>query len=100
MTAPRWTTTRLYSLEYTDQEAVARAKNLRPYKVALSFTMREEAETTVSDDESMARDEGELTILEVERSDGSSGMGDLNVRLQTLSEEEGYWLDTGVLENI
>ena len=100
LTAPRWTTTRLYSLEYTDQEAVARAKNLRPYKVALSFTMREEAETTVSDDESMARDEGELTILEVERSDGSSGMGDLNVRLQTLSEEEGYWLDTGVLENI
>ena len=100
LTAPRWTTTRLYSLEYTDQEAVARAKNLRPYKVALSFTMREETEATVSDDESMARDEGELTILEVERSDGSSGMGDLNVRLQTLSEEEGYWLDTGVLENI
>ena len=100
LAAPRWTTTRLYSLEYTDQDAVGRAKNLHPYKVTLSFTMREETEATVSDDGSMARDEGELTIAEVERNDGSSGMGDLNVRLQTLSEEEGYWLDTGVLENI
>lgn len=101
LSASRWTTTRLYSLEYTSQEAIARAKNLRPYKVTLAFTMREEDETNPADrDNANLRDEGELTIVDIERSDGSSGLGDLNVRLQTLSEEEGYWLDTGVLENI
>ena len=51
-------------------------------------------------EERIERDEGELYITEVERSDGSSGQGDIIIRLQTLSEEEGYWLDTGLLEII
>ena len=97
----RWTTTRLYSLEYADQEAIARAKNLRPYRITLGFTMREDdEERLMASDAVDLRDEGELSIIDVERSDGSSGLGDLLVRLQTLSEEEGYWLDTGVLDNI
>lgn len=102
LSASRWTTTRLYSLEYANQDAIARAKNTRPYKLTLSFTMREvdEEAAIMMGEQRILRDEGELSILEVERSDGSSGMGDLVVRLQTLSEEEGYWLDTGLLENI
>lgn len=102
LSASRWTTTRLYSLEYANQEAIARAKNTRPYKLTLSFTMREidpEAAIMMGEDH-IQRDEGELSITEVERSDGSSGQGDIIIRLQTLSEEEGYWLDTGLLENI
>ncbi len=102
LAASRWTTTRLYSLEYANQEAIARAKNTRPYKLTLSFTMREidqEAAIMMGEDH-IERDEGELSITEVERNDGSSGQGDIVIRLQTLSEEEGYWLDTGLLENI
>ena len=102
LTASRWTTTRLHSLEYANQDAIARAKNTRPYKVTLSFTMREidqEAAMIMGEDR-IERDEGELSIADVERSDGSSGQGDIIIRLQTLSEEEGYWLDTGLLENI
>ena len=102
LAASRWTTTRLYSLEYANQEAIARAKNTRPYKLTLSFTMREvdNEAAMMMGEERIERDEGELYITEVERSDGSSGQGDIIIRLQTLSEEEGYWLDTGLLEII
>lgn len=86
--AERWTTTRFYLLDYVNnQRLTANTLNL-PLKVGLKLDL--------SDSED--RDEGEFIIEEITDALGEDIGGNLlEMRLQTLPREEGFWLDTGVI---
>ena len=60
--------------------------------MALRFDVAE-----LEDGPNADRDEGELVVEEIEAADGTPvNRRDLDIRLQTLPSDEGYWLDTGV----
>ena len=88
--AERWTTTRFYMMDFASSAARNNARGRLPYEVKLVFTVADLAD--VSD-----RDEGELAVEEIGAVDGTPvSPQDLEIRLQTLPADEGYWLDTGV----
>lgn len=92
--AERWTTTRFHIIDFATAEARSNAKGRLPYTVKLAYRMpsQDEAEDTHAD-----RDEGELTIEEIVMRDGEPvHPGELEIRLQTLPSEEGFWLDSGI----
>ncbi len=99
LAAERWTTTRLYMLEYVNEGAMSRARNALPYTVTLMFTMKpvDEEKAAEQGAATIDRDEGRLEIYEAVNRHGDSVAGDLSIRLQTMPQDEGYWLDTGVL---
>ena len=83
----RWTATPLYYLELTNPQSASR--------LALPLTvMLERAEVDEGDE---ARKE-DFKVVEVEDADGEARPKSLlQLRLQTLKSEAGYWLDTGIL---
>lgn len=89
--AERWTTTRLYLLDFTP-DAKSNTSKALPYEIELSFKVAELDDSSAMID----RDEGELIIENVVDATGAGRMKDVEIRLQTLSEVEGYWLDTGI----
>jgi len=89
----RWTTTRFHLIDFATEEARRKASGRLPYKLALKFSLAE-----LDDSEESQRDEGELIIEEItDKSDVSVNRRDVEVRLQTLPLDEGYWLDTGIV---
>ncbi len=94
LAAPRWTATRAYRMDYASPEAQKRASNKTPYLVKLKLYLDEMLEGTEH------REEGELVIEDIENKDKESvSTRDLKILLRTLrkEEDEGFWLDTGVL---
>ncbi|MDR1686476.1 MAG: virulence factor SrfB [Desulfovibrio sp.] len=92
----RWPTTRFYVVDFASEEDRMRAAGKLPYTLTLRFLQRGAEEGTVAD----GVDEGELSILSVADNAGNPVRGGgraVEVRLQTLPLDEGYWLDTGVL---
>ena len=90
--AERWTTTRFYMMDFASPAARNNARGRLPYSVALRFDVAE-----LEDGPNADRDEGELVVEEIEAADGTPvNRRDLDIRLQTLPSDEGYWLDTGV----
>ncbi len=88
--AERWTTTRFYMMDFASPAARNNARSRLPYDVKLVFAVADLAD--VSD-----RDEGELAVEEIAAVDGTPvSPHDLEIRLQTLPADEGYWLDAGV----
>lgn len=86
--AERWTTTRFYTLDYADNQRLIS----HSYKLPLQVTLRLDLE------DSEERDEGEFEIVEINDSANESVKdGLLDVRLQTLPRNEGFWLDTGII---
>ncbi len=103
LNADRWTATRFYMLEYANEEASSRARNRKPYTVTLSYTLKEGTQVLAGgqDEKQFLEDEGELRVDSiVDSTGGGVPNADLVIRLQTLSGQEGYWMDTGILENI
>lgn len=95
--AERWTTTRFYFLDFVDEEA-RRANAARlPFKVKLTLTVAELEEPDIERGEEQERDEGEFDIEEVLDSQGNPVNRALEIRLQTLPRDEGFWLDTGII---
>ena len=95
----RWPATPLFRLEYESAQAAEDGRGRTPYRVKLTFKRGEKVEEaprkgrTVND-----REEGVFKIEEVETKDGNPvRRQDLALRLQTLKDREGYWLDTGNL---
>ena len=94
----RWPTTRFYLMDFAteeDRRQAAAGGNL-PYKVAMGFLLKEiDPENT-----SQEYDEGDLFVIDVVDSKGNQPRGGkkaIDLRLQTMALDEGYWLDTGVL---
>ncbi|MDR2727133.1 MAG: virulence factor SrfB, partial [Deltaproteobacteria bacterium] len=92
----RWPTTRFYYIDFANEEARRKASGRTPYKLDLRFTVSESADDSRPDEES--RDEGTLSIADItDRFDTAVNRSDIEVRLQTLPQDEGYWLDTGIV---
>lgn len=86
----RWPTTRLYWMEYAGKAAGERYSTRTPLKVAL--------ERVVPRDRASIDTEG-FRIVSVADRDGEPISGrPLTLRLQTLAQSDGYWLDTGMLK--
>ncbi|MDR1947447.1 MAG: virulence factor SrfB [Desulfovibrio sp.] len=95
----RWPTTRFYLIDFAGEEERMRAAGKLPYTLSLRFLQRGADEGTVRGDV----DEGELSVLSVLDNAGNPVRGGgraVEVRLQTLPLDEGYWLDTGVLVSV
>lgn len=91
----RWGATPFYRLAFRDQVAIANARNRLPYQVVLTYRLTPPEEDAGRNDGEA--DEGEFIIEAIESSDGFPvNNGDLELRLQTLKSEDGYWIDTGV----
>ncbi len=95
----RWPTTRFYLLDFaTEEDRRLAAGGKLPYTVTLRFLQRGVEDSTIRGEQ----DEGELSIVSIVDSQGNEPRGGkkaVEVRLQTLPLDEGYWLDTGVLVN-
>ena len=97
--AERWPTTRYHLLTFTDEAARSRAAGRLPYTVEVRLSVADvwdDAPRTVDGDEN--RSEGEFHIDAIEDNQGRNvDRRDLEIRLQTLKLDEGYWLDTGIV---
>jgi hypothetical protein len=92
----RWPTTRFYYIDFAGEEARRRASGRTPYTLDLRFTVGESEDGSRPDGE--GRDEGTFDIADVtDRSGMAVNRNDIEVRLQTLPQDEGYWLDTGIV---
>ena len=95
----RWTTTRFYLLEFSDSEAWHKYAPVLPLKVTLELRVpgcETEDFPQTSQDEN--RDEGEFSIVEIVNcQDMALPLTTLQIRLQTLPLDEGFWLDTGIV---
>lgn len=90
LSAERWPTTRFYVLDFASEEARTAAARKLPYRLTLRLRI------TASDEDTTDHDEGELFIDDIQAVDGSTvSRTHMNIRLQTLPLDEGYWLDTG-----
>ncbi|MEG2004490.1 MAG: virulence factor SrfB, partial [Bilophila sp.] len=91
--AERWTTTRFHIVDFATEEARRNAAGKLPYRLKMRLVVAE-----LDPEVSREHDEGELFIDDIEAADGSSvPTRDVEVRLQTLPLDEGYWLDTGIV---
>ena len=97
--AERWPTTRYHLLTFANEEARARASGRLPYMVDIRLRVDDiwdEAPRT--DEEKDQRSEGEFSIDAIVDAQGRGvDRRDLEIRLQTLKLDEGYWLDTGIV---
>lgn len=90
LAAERWTTTRFYMLDYVNSQDLLPGSIRLPLKVRLKLNLPEE--------DTADRDEGEFEIDEIVDADGNSPPGKLlEMRLQTLPRDDGFWMDTGVV---
>ncbi len=88
----RWPTTRLYALEYASKQHGDSLSRRTPLSVMLK-----RARPTDRD----AVDVENIAIAGiVDREDKPVGRDSLVLRLQTLAQAEGYWLDTGMLKTV
>lgn len=95
--AERWTTTRYYFLEWASNAAHEANKNNLPLKVSISLELPEREGDDKESAES-AKDEGEFRIEEIIGANGDTPSGNtLEMRLQTLPRDEGFWMDTGII---
>ena len=100
----RWTTTRFYLLEFSNPDVWRKYSSVLPLKVTLELYVEgmEEEEWVGAGGGGATnletRDEGEFTIVDiVDRNGTSVPINVLQIRLQTLPLDEGFWLDTGVV---
>ncbi len=96
--AERWPTTRYHLMAFTSEEARAKASGRLPYDVLVRLEVAALKEEEMAKDTNEDRDEGEFEILSIVDKHGSAvNIRDVEIRLQTLQLDEGYWLDTGMI---
>jgi len=90
-----WPATRLYSIEYRTDEDANALNAVTPLHITLKRAGRRM--TNKADDEQYIENP-ELQIAAIKnRDDRTVPVSRLRLRLQTLNDLQGYWLDTGVL---
>ena len=97
--AERWPTTRYHLLAFAGEEARSRASGRLPYTVEVRLRVEDVWDDAPrTDEEKERRSEGEFSIDAITDNQGRSvDRRDLEIRLQTLKLDEGYWLDTGIV---
>jgi len=101
LSCPRWTTTKLYMLEYSDAKFQKEAEGRLPYTLELKYTLEEPEEEDAGrlrPQRLVKRTEGRLSVESIVDKTGQPVPENrITARLQTLRHDGGYWLDTGVL---
>jgi hypothetical protein len=110
LSVERWSASPFCYLDFAGQKAIESAAGFLPYKVKMKF-FRKSASTEgdmgsgVSGGQNMhvgdPFGEGALTLLAGEVTDKNGDAvpaKDLVLKLKTMREEIGYWIDTGILE--
>jgi hypothetical protein len=83
-----WPSTRLYSLDYANQEMAAKLNPKTPLRIKLKRNTGRDARDVIDS----------LLIAGIEDRDGRSvPNNNMRLRLQTIDNQQGYWLDTGIL---
>ena len=85
-----WPGTRLYNLDYASPDTANKLSPRTPLKVTLRRNTRGAKKDIVDS----------FTIDRIEDNDGRAvDRNQLRLRLQTIDNQDGYWLDTGILLN-
>ncbi|WP_417513551.1 virulence factor SrfB [Minwuia sp.] len=85
-----WPGSRLYSLDYASPDIAAKLNPRTPLSVTLRRNTRGENKSIVDS----------FIIDRIEDTEGRAvGSNQLRLRLQTIENQDGYWLDTGILLN-
>ena len=85
-----WPGTRLYSLDYASPDIANKLNPRTPLNITLRRNTRGESKEIVD----------AFMIDRIEDNDGRTvGANQLRLRLQTIDNQDGYWLDTGILLN-
>ena len=93
----RWPTTRFYAIDFASEEAQQKYKSVMPLRVTLCLSVKELDENATGPENS-ERDEGEFFIEDITDCHGDAvERTAIDIRLQTLPRDEGFWLDTGVI---
>lgn len=87
---PWWPATKLYHIDYASPADSAKLHPLIPLMVVLKLVPRTEGR-------SKALVYPDFEIYSVTLRDGRRAPGNLKLKLQTLDDPKGYWLDTGIL---
>jgi len=83
-----WPSTRLYSLDYASQEQAAKLNPKTPLRIKLKRNTGRDAREIIDS----------LLIAGIEDREGRSVPNTaMRLRLQTIDNQQGYWLDTGIL---
>ena len=94
----RWPTTRFYAIDFASEEFQQKYKNVTPLRVKLTLSIKELDEDAPGDMEHSERDEGEFYIDDITDCNGDPVSSKaLDIRLQTLPRDDGFWLDTGII---
>lgn len=92
----RWTATPFFSLSYSDKTSSEDFADQLPFKVEISYKRQPEEDGTMSQVE--LADEGVFRVESIETSAGDPVHREaLDLQLRTMLDENGYWLDTGIL---
>lgn len=98
---PRWTAARCWRMEFTNEEARKRAVGRTPYKITVTYEVK-----SLDDDGYMSEEKKDANfrpdepfIDNIEDKFGTPVGSAVHIYLRTLNpkEEEGCWMDTGVL---
>jgi hypothetical protein len=94
----RWPATLLYTVDYKDEEARLRLQPQTPLLVQLK---RERVQSTASANDGRAVEANDKLLIDrIEGTRGSVSRQLLQMRLQTMRNRDGYWLDTGILVDV
>ncbi len=93
--AERWPTTRYHIIDFSSEDARARASGRLPYTLGVTLSTSNHTQ-----DESIEKDEGEFDIEYIVDDKGNDvNIKDVVIRLQTMKRDEGYWMDTGIVKD-
>lgn len=90
-----WPATRLYSIDYANPESARKLNPKTPLRVTISRAGKKLVNKATGEE---YMDNPGLAIYRIEDRGGTRVPNDqLRLRLQTISQSQGYWLDTGIL---
>nr|WP_294509956.1 virulence factor SrfB [uncultured Rhodopila sp.] len=93
-----WPATLLYTIDYEDEAARVRLQPQTPLSIQLK---RERTQRTSGAPQGqMTEANDRLVVDRLESARGSVRRQSLSMRLQTMRNRDGYWLDTGILVDV
>ncbi|MEJ8849960.1 virulence factor SrfB [Variovorax rhizosphaerae] len=92
----RWPASRLYTLDYAGPDDANALNPVTPLRITLGRAGKKVTNKRTGEE---YMDNPELKIRRVEDRDGRSvATNRLRLRLQTIGQQQGYWLDTGIVQ--
>ena len=95
MPVDRWPASRLYSIDYASPDDARALNPMTPLRITLARAGKKTVNKRTGEE---YMDNPELKIKRIEDREGRTvPPSRLRLRLQTIGQQQGYWLDTGIL---